>query len=68
MVEASTLNAISTSNLNSAHQAFQSFVNRISRTASVVAMHDSDADGVTAGVVWQRAFERAGFEQIIPLT
>ena len=50
--------------LTSAIQAFQTFVDRIPKTASVVAMHDSDADGVTAGVVWQKAFERAGFKQI----
>jgi single-stranded-DNA-specific exonuclease len=47
-----------------AYQAFQTFVDRLPKTASIVAMHDSDADGVTAGVIWQRAFERAGFEQI----
>lgn len=52
------------SNLAIAQQAFQTFVDRIPKAASVVAMHDSDADGVTAGVVWQRAFERAGFKQI----
>jgi single-stranded-DNA-specific exonuclease len=53
-----------TPDLDSAYQAFQTFIDRIPKAASVVAMHDSDADGVTAGVVWQRAFERAGFKQI----
>lgn len=57
-----TINA--TSDLNSALQAFQSFVKQIPKTDRIVAMHDSDADGVTAGVIWQRAFERAGFEQV----
>ncbi|HEY9879780.1 MAG TPA: hypothetical protein V6D29_15080 [Leptolyngbyaceae cyanobacterium] len=52
------------STLVAAKQAFTQFVNRIPKTASVVALHDSDADGVTAGVVWQRALERAGFEQV----
>ncbi|MBD2465027.1 DHH family phosphoesterase [Oscillatoria sp. FACHB-1407] len=54
----------STSDLDSAIHAFQTFVDRIPKTASVVVIHDSDADGVTAGVVWQRAFERAGFEHV----
>lgn len=62
MPEAFTRDA--TPDLQSAHQAFRSFVERIPKTASVVAIHDSDADGVTAGVVWQQAFERAGFEQV----
>jgi single-stranded-DNA-specific exonuclease len=46
-----------------ARQAFNAFVDSLSRSARTVALHDSDADGVTAGVVWQRAFERAGFAQ-----
>lgn len=29
-----------------------------SQSVSVVALHDTDADGVAAGVVWQRALER----------
>lgn len=44
-----------------ARNAFHAFVAPLSRDARTVALHDSDADGVTAGVVWQRAFERAGF-------
>jgi single-stranded-DNA-specific exonuclease len=54
-----------TPDLNVAHHAFQTFVEGISKTAAVVALHDSDADGVTAGVVWQRALERAGFERVV---
>lgn len=27
----------------------------------ITAFHDSDADGITAGVLWQQAFQRAGF-------
>lgn len=58
-----------TPTLESAKQAFTTFVDRIPKTARVVALHDSDADGVTAGVIWQRAFERAGFsavQRVIP--
>jgi len=51
-----------------AQQAFTAFVDAMPTTARIVAMHDADADGVTAGVVWQRALERRGFlpQRIIP--
>lgn len=54
----------STPDWQSAQQAFRNFVDRIPKTASAVAVHDSDADGLTAGAVWQRALERAGFQQV----
>ena len=47
-----------------AREAFLRFVGEIPPGARLVALHDSDADGVTAGVVWQRAFERAGFASV----
>lgn len=53
-----------TPDLTSAQQAFCSFVEQIPRNARVAALCDTDADGVTAGVIWQRAFERAEFQQI----
>lgn len=40
------------------------FVAAIDRGAHVVCVHDSDADGVTSAVVWQRAFERLGFTRL----
>ena len=49
--------------LDAARHAFDAFVNSLARDERTVALHDPDADGVTAGVVWQRAFERAGFAQ-----
>ena len=52
-----------TPTLDAARRAFNAFVDSLSRDARTVALHDSDADGVTAGVVWQCAFERAGFAQ-----
>ncbi|MBD3884520.1 DHH family phosphoesterase [Phormidium tenue FACHB-886] len=58
-----------TPDLDTACRAFQSFIDRVPRSAAVVALHDSDADGLTAGVVWQRALERAGFtavQRVIP--
>ena len=52
-----------TPTLDVARNAFNAFVDSLARDARTIALHDSDADGVTAGVVWQRAFERAGFAQ-----
>ena len=57
-----------TPTLDAARHAFTAFVELLSRDARAVALHDSDADGVTAGVVWQRAFERAGFAQAVRVT
>lgn len=54
-----------TPTLAAARAAFEAFVAPLSRDARAVALHDSDADGVTAGVVWQRAFARAGFAQAL---
>jgi single-stranded-DNA-specific exonuclease len=47
-----------------ANEAFAGFVARIEKDARVVCLHDTDADGLTAGVLWQRAFERLGFTNI----
>lgn len=44
--------------------AFAAFVQSIDRSARVVVLHDSDADGVTAGVVLQRTLERLGFTDV----
>lgn len=48
---------------------FRAFVESLDRTARTVILHDFDADGVTAGVVLQRALERVGFtdlQRVIP--
>lgn len=55
---------VGTPNQEAAMQAFRQFVAQMSHSSRLVAIHDSDADGVTAGVVWQRAFERAGFASV----
>lgn len=47
-----------------AQQAFQAFVEAVPLTARVTVLHDSDADGITAGVVLQQALARAGFAQV----
>lgn len=53
--------------LTGARADFRSFLDQTPKTARVVVMHDSDADGVTAGVVLQRALERSGYESIARL-
>ena len=53
-----------TPTLEAAREAFRVFVDAIERNKSVVVLHDSDADGVTAGVVLQLALSRAGFENV----
>lgn len=47
-----------------AQKAFNDFIGKIGKDDRVVCLHDSDADGVTAGVVWQRAMENLGFANI----
>lgn len=41
--------------------AFDKFIKQIDKSDRVVCLHDSDADGVTAGVIWHRAMEKLGF-------
>jgi ATP-dependent DNA ligase I len=53
-----------TPTLEAARDTFKAFVERIQPDKSVVVLHDSDADGVTAGVVLQLALSRAGFENV----
>lgn len=47
-----------------ARAAFAAFVETLPRDARVLVFHDFDADGVTAGVVLQRALERLGFTAV----
>jgi single-stranded DNA-specific DHH superfamily exonuclease len=44
---------------------FAAFVNAIPKAARIVVLHDFDADGVTAGVVLQRALQRLGFDDVV---
>ena len=50
--------------LAAAQTAFKNFLDQIDKNARVVCLHDSDADGVTAGVVWQRGLEKLGFTNL----
>ena len=53
-----------TPTLESARHALEQFLDATSVSSRIVAVHDSDADGVTAAVVWQRAMERLGFTSV----
>ncbi len=44
-----------------ARQTFDAIVAQMPRAGIIGLVHDVDADGVTAGVVWQRVLERLGF-------
>ena len=45
----------------SARQTFDAVLEKMPRDGTIGLVHDVDADGVTAGVVWQRVLERLGF-------
>lgn len=47
-----------------ARAAFAAFLQDAPSHARYVALHDTDADGVAAGVVWQRGLERLGCEAV----
>ena len=50
--------------LSEAVEQFRAFVNSLQPAQRLVGMHDWDADGLTAGVIWQRTFERLGFPDV----
>lgn len=58
------MSVLFTPDLETARQAFADFLSPITPISKLVAMHDSDADGVTAGVLWQRGLERMGFSNL----
>jgi hypothetical protein len=47
---------------------FERFVRALRHDARVLVFHDSDADGVTAGIVLQVALERLGFANVVRRT
>lgn len=53
-----------TPDIESARRNFTTFLDDVPKTSRLVALHDTDADGVTSGVLWQRACERLGFENV----
>lgn len=53
-----------TPGLQSAQSSFAAFIDGLPKTTRLVALHDSDTDGITAGVLWQRTMERLGFTDL----
>ncbi len=47
---------------NSARAQFDAVTAKMPRAGTIGLIHDVDADGVTAGVVWQRVLERLDFK------
>lgn len=56
-----------TPDLETAQRAFADFLGRLPRDARLVGLHDVDADGLSAGALWQRALERLGFLHVTRL-
>lgn len=50
--------------LPAARREFAGWLEKVNRDKRIVALHDCDADGVTAGVVWQRGLERLGYVDV----
>ncbi|HEY0073864.1 MAG TPA: DHH family phosphoesterase [Abditibacteriaceae bacterium] len=50
--------------LEKARADFAAFLKNVSPDARCVAFHDSDADGLCAGVIWQRALERLDYKNV----
>jgi len=56
-----------TPDIASARESFRAFLDTCKHNEKLVCLHDSDADGVTAGVLWQRALERLGYKNLVRL-
>ena len=50
------------SEFNAARQTFDEAIQKMPREGTIGLVHDVDADGVTAGVVWQRVLQRLDFQ------
>ncbi|GAA6614966.1 hypothetical protein NUACC26_007550 [Scytonema sp. NUACC26] len=53
-----------TPTLETARDAFKAFVERLDPQQRLVLLHDSDADGIAAGVVLELALSKAGFGNV----
>lgn len=51
--------------IDAARRLFSEFLSRCEPSQRIVCLHDSDADGITAGVLWQRALERLRFADLV---
>lgn len=51
-------------NLEAAQEIFKNIISNLQKNQHIVILHDSDADGVTAGVILQKILQRTGFVQV----
>lgn len=54
-----------TPNLETARQMFRTFLDATPKDKRVVCLHDTDADGIAAGVVWQRTMQRIEYSNLV---
>jgi single-stranded-DNA-specific exonuclease len=57
-----------TPDIQAARAALRAFLDGCAKDARIVCLHDSDADGVSAGVLWQRAMERLGYKNLVRIS
>jgi single-stranded-DNA-specific exonuclease len=57
-----------TPDLPAACAAFGAFLENCPKDTRLVCLHDVDADGITAGALWQRTLERLNFTNLARLT
>lgn len=55
---------MTSTSLEAAQDAFKAFIALVKPDQRLVILHDSDADGITAGIVLQLALQRAGFKKV----
>ncbi|BAZ17018.1 ATP-dependent DNA ligase [Calothrix sp. NIES-4071] len=53
--------------LETAQGIFKNIISSLEKNQHIVILHDSDADGVTAGVILQKTLQRTGFTQVTRL-
>lgn len=53
-----------TPNIETARLSLLRFLDATPKDARIACLHDSDADGITAGVLWQRALERIEYSML----
>ena len=54
-----------TPNIDLARQSFRTFLGATPKDKRIVCLHDTDADGIAAGVVWQRAMQRIEYSNCV---
>lgn len=51
-------------NLEAAQDIFKNIISNLQKNQHIVILHDSDADGVAAGVILQKILQRTGFVEV----